>query len=101
MQSERTFILTAVDLPALGAARDLRELLRLRRPGTADLGGGRSGRGRRERIDMDGPETHSRRSGVAHVTAVERPRRAYDVRPLGLAILDGDNGDGFDELQPR
>jgi acetyl-CoA/propionyl-CoA carboxylase carboxyl transferase subunit len=97
-----------------------------------------------ERIDMDGlggPEVHSRRSGVAHVTAdseaggylrarrlvtfFTRPgfldmdrlgdeedlrallpvasRRAYDVRPLVRAILDpgGDDGDGFDELQPQ
>src|ERR1039457_5277938 len=117
-----------------------------------------------ELIDMEGlggPEAHSRRSGVAHVTAdseadaylrarrlvtffacpgrleLDRlppehdlrallpasPRRAYDVRPLVRAILDGDgqhgggqhgggqhgggqhgggqHGAGFDELQPR
>jgi len=96
-----------------------------------------------EQIDMEGlggPETHSRRSGVAHITAdseadaylrarrlvtyfarpgffeLDRlddgqdlrellpasPRRAYDVRPLVRAILDGDgeHGGGFDELQP-
>jgi acetyl-CoA/propionyl-CoA carboxylase carboxyl transferase subunit len=112
-----------------------------------------------ELIDMEGlggPEAHSRRSGVAHVTAdseadaylrarrlvtffacpgrleLDRlppehdlrallpasPRRAYDVRPLVRAIVDGDgqhgvgqhgagqhgvgqHGAGFDELQPR
>src|SRR3954447_3135615 len=98
-----------------------------------------------EQIDSEGlggPETHSLRSGVAHVTAdseadaylrarrlatfFARPgllelgrlgeetdlrallpassRRAYDVRPLVRAILDGGDGDGaggFDELQPR
>jgi acetyl-CoA/propionyl-CoA carboxylase carboxyl transferase subunit len=100
-----------------------------------------------EQIDMEGlggPETHSLRSGVAHVTAdseadayrrarrlaafFTRPgllelgrlgdetdlrallpasaRRAYDVRPLVRAILDGPGPDGFDaggfdELQPR
>jgi acetyl-CoA/propionyl-CoA carboxylase carboxyl transferase subunit len=102
-----------------------------------------------EQIDSEGlggPETHSLRSGVAHVTAdseadaylrarrlatfFARPgllelgrlgeetdlrallpassRRAYDVRPLVRAILDGgasdgasDGAAGFDELQPR
>jgi acetyl-CoA/propionyl-CoA carboxylase carboxyl transferase subunit len=117
-----------------------------------------------ELIDMEslgGPEAHSRRSGVAHVTAdseadaylrarrlvtffacpgrleLDRlppehdlrallpasPRRAYDVRPLVRAIVDGggqhgggqhgdgqhgdgqhgagQHGAGFDELQPR
>jgi acetyl-CoA/propionyl-CoA carboxylase carboxyl transferase subunit len=95
-----------------------------------------------EQIDMEGlggPETHSLRSGVAHVTASSeadaylrarrlatfftRPgrfefgglgdgtdlrallpassRRAYDVRPLLRAILDGGAGGEFDELQPR
>ena len=99
-----------------------------------------------EQIDSEGlggPETHSFRSGVAHVTAdseadaylrarrlatfFTRPgllelgrlgdetdlrallpassRRAYDVRPLVRAILDGggagDGAGGFDELQPR
>jgi acetyl-CoA/propionyl-CoA carboxylase carboxyl transferase subunit len=102
-----------------------------------------------EQIDSEGlggPETHSLRSGVAHVTAdseadaylrarrlttfFARPgllelgrlgeetdlrallpassRRAYDVRPLVRAILDGgardgadDGAGGFDELQPR
>ena len=99
-----------------------------------------------EQIDAEGlggPETHSSRSGVAHVTAdseadayrrarrlatfFTRPgllelgrlgdetdlrallpassRRAYDVRPLVRAILDGggagDEAGGFDELQAR
>jgi acetyl-CoA/propionyl-CoA carboxylase carboxyl transferase subunit len=99
-----------------------------------------------EQIDAEGlggPETHSSRSGVAHVTAgseadayrrarrlatfFTRPgllelgrlgdetdlrallpassRRAYDVRPLVRAILDGggagDGAGGFDELQAR
>jgi acetyl-CoA/propionyl-CoA carboxylase carboxyl transferase subunit len=100
-----------------------------------------------EQIDMEGlggPESHSRRSGVAHVAAdsetdayfrarrlvtlftrpglfeldsvtdeqdlrallPESSRRAYDVRPLIRAILDGQAGDGqadggFYELQPR
>lgn len=95
-----------------------------------------------EEIDMEGlggPEAHSRRSGVAHMTADSEadaclrarrlatyftrpgllelnrvgdeedlrallpasPRRAYDVRPLLRAILDRDDGGGFDELQPR
>jgi len=97
-----------------------------------------------EQIDMEqlgGPETHSRKSGVVHLTASSdggayrltqrliglltkpgrfdpyatgpamdlrallpaSPKRAYDVRPLVRAILDGDpaSGGGFVELQPK
>ncbi len=100
-----------------------------------------------EHVDMEalgGPESHSRKSGVAHLTLdsedeaydqvrrivdllarpevantypmdgprdlrallPESPRRAYDVRPLVRAILDGSGTGhygpgGFEELQPR
>jgi acetyl-CoA/propionyl-CoA carboxylase carboxyl transferase subunit len=99
-----------------------------------------------EQIDMlalGGPETHGRKSGVAHVVAAsepgalsearrisgyfarpgvfaaqaagagqdlrallpDRPRRAYDVRPVVRAVLDpgdaADAGGGFAELQPH
>jgi acetyl-CoA/propionyl-CoA carboxylase carboxyl transferase subunit len=105
-----------------------------------------------EQIDMlalGGPETHGRKSGVAHVVAAsesgallqarrisgyfarpgvftaqaagagqdlrallpDRPRRAYDVRPVIWAVLDpddagggdaaGETSGGFAELQPH
>ena len=73
-------IVTSSDAAAMDAARDLVDLLA--RPGRFDT-------------------VHIGRSPELAGLLPESPRRAYDVRPVVRAVLDGALGGGFVELQAR